>query len=78
MPGHVKKYSGPDPDPSPWLMVSKDLLAKLKAKPYDVKKSCWVPDKACGGFLEGLIKEQDGNKVTVKLLANDEVGFFNG
>jgi hypothetical protein len=41
MPGHIKKSDGPDPDPSPWLMVSPELKAKLKAKPYDPKKSCW-------------------------------------
>ena len=30
MPGHIKKTSGPDPDPSPWLAVSFDLKNKLK------------------------------------------------
>ena len=30
MPGHVKKSSGPDPDPSQWLFVSYDLKQKLK------------------------------------------------
>ena len=42
MPGHIKKTSGPDPDPSPWLVVSEALKAKNKAKPYDTKKSVWV------------------------------------
>ena len=42
MPGHVKKTTGPDPDPSPWLVVSPELKTKLKAKPYDTKKSVWV------------------------------------
>jgi hypothetical protein len=41
MPGHIKKSDGPDPDPSPWLMVSPELKIKLKSKPYDPKKSCW-------------------------------------
>jgi len=41
MPGHIKKSEGPDPDPSPWLEVSPELKVKLKAKPYDPKKSCW-------------------------------------
>ena len=44
MPGHIKKSDGPDPDPSPWLIVSDDLKVKLKSKPYDPKKSCWVPN----------------------------------
>ena len=83
MPGHVKKSSGPDPDPSQWLYVSYDLKQKLKvtrfktlssrslihffsqAKPYDPKKSCWVPDKSTGGFNEGMIESTEGEKVTV-------------
>ena len=73
MPGHVVKSTGPDPDPSPWLSVSEELKKKLMTKPYDAKKSCWVPDKASGGFLEGLIKEKDGEKVTVELLESKEV-----
>lgn len=73
MPGHVKKSTGPDPDPSPWLIVSDALKIKLKSKPYDAKKSCWVPDKATGGFLEGLIKSTEGDKVTVTVLENQEV-----
>ncbi len=73
MPGHVKKSTGPDPDPSPWLIVSPELKEKLKAKPYDAKKSCWTPDKATGGYNEGLIESTDGDKVTVKILTNNEV-----
>ena len=34
-------------------------------KPYDPKKSCWVPDKSTGGFNEGLIESTEGEKVTV-------------
>ena len=30
MPGHVKKSSGPDPDPSKWLFLSFELKEKLK------------------------------------------------
>ena len=73
MPGHVAKSSGPDPDPAPWLEVLPELKDKLKSKPYDAKKSCWVPDKATGGYLEGLIESTDGDKVTVKTLSNNEV-----
>jgi len=76
MPGHVAKSSGPDPDPSPWLIVSPELRTKLKAKPYDAKKSCWVPEKKTGGYLEGLIESTDGDKVTVKLLADGEKKVF--
>ena len=50
-----RKSSGPDPDPSPWLAVSHHIKEKNKAKPYDPKKSVWVPNKADGGYLEGLV-----------------------
>ncbi len=73
MPGHVKKTTGPDPDPDPWLIVTDTLRAKLKAKPYDAKKSCWVPEKSTGGFSEGLIESTDGDKVTVKILESGDV-----
>jgi len=83
MPGHIKKTSGPDPDPSQWLYVSHELKEKLKAKPYDPKKSCWVPDKATGGFNEGTIESTEGEKVTVsakgekKVFKKDQVGQVN-
>ena len=44
MPGHIKKSTGPDPDPSPWLKVSDEFRDRNKSKPYDPKKSCWVPN----------------------------------
>merc|ERR1712198_22831 len=72
MPGHIKKSEGADPDPDPWLVVSEELKKKLLSKPYDAKKSCWVPDKSTGGYLEGLIQSKDGDKVTVKLIDKDE------
>jgi len=74
MPGHIKKVTGPDPDPSPWLAVSHELKVKLKAKPYDPKKSYWVPNKAEGGYLEGLLESKDGNKCTVNV--NGEMKVF--
>merc|ERR1711973_166920 len=76
MPGHIKKSDGPDPDPDPWLVVSPELREKLKSKPYDPKKSCWVPDKATGGYWEGLIDSTDGDKVTVTLLETKDKKVF--
>merc|ERR1719367_972510 len=77
MPGHmVGKTDGPDPDPDPWLVVSYDLRKKLNSKPYDAKKSCWVPDKVTHGYNEGLIESTDGDKVTVKLLESGESKVF--
>ena len=67
MPGHIKKSSGPDPDPSPWLCVSPEIKEKNKLKPYDPKKSVWVVNKAEGGYLEGLQESKDGAKVTVNV-----------
>ena len=73
MPGHVKKTDGPDPCPDQWLYVSDDLKTKLKAKPYDPKKSVWVPEKGTGGYLEGLIDSIEGEKVSVKILDDKSV-----
>merc|ERR1712203_1173138 len=76
MPGHIKKSEGEDPDPDPWLVVSEDLRKKLNSKPYDPKKSCWVPDKATGGYWEGLIESTEGQKVTVKIIEKGESKVF--
>ena len=35
-------------------------------KPYDPKRSCWVPIKE-GGYVEGVIDSTEGDKVTVKV-----------
>merc|ERR1711971_1113215 len=76
MPGHIKKSEGEDPDPDPWLVVSEDLRKKLNSKPYDPKKSCWVPDKATGGYWEGLIESTEGQKVTGKIIEKGESKVF--
>merc|ERR1712209_248550 len=39
-------------------------------------KSCWVPDKATGGYFEGLIESTEGDKVSVKLLETKDVKVF--
>ena len=51
-------------------------------KPYDGKKSAWVPDKANGGYLEGLTEQEMkvadweavGQKIAVNV--NGEVKTF--
>merc|ERR1719347_379686 len=80
MPGNIKKTSGPYPDPSPWLEVKDHMREKSKAKPYDAKKSAWVPDKATGGYLEGItemdIKHdsfEPGKKITVNVNGENKV-----
>merc|ERR1719230_102331 len=72
MPGHIKKTSGPDPDPAPWLEVTPEMKANNAKKVYDGKKSCWVPDKATGGYLEGLCE----NDMKVSVNVNGEVKVY--
>ena len=69
MPGTriVMKPGEPDPDPAPYLFISAEHKQKNAEKPYDPKRSCWVPcpdDK----FLEGIIEETSGNKMKVRLI----------
>ncbi|CAL4159663.1 unnamed protein product, partial [Meganyctiphanes norvegica] len=66
MPGHVKKSEGPDPDPSQWLFISREMKLKDMAKPYDAKSDCWVVDSE-EGFAMGKIKGTKGDKVTVEV-----------
>ena len=73
MPGHIPKSTGDDPCPDRWLIVSDELKLTLKSKPYDPKKSCWVPEKGTGGYVEGLIESIDGEKVSVKLNESKDV-----
>lgn len=69
MPGHIKlgKSGEPDPDPMPYLVVSMEMKREDLRKPYDPKKSVWVPDERDGGFREGLLENDDGTKATVML-----------
>ena len=62
MPGHVKTGGSKeaDPDPSEFLIVSFEMKKEDSLKPYDPKKSVWVPDGE-GGFDEALIQEVKGN-----------------
>ena len=68
MPGHVKAGGSKegDPDPSPFLMVSFEMKKEDSLKPYDPKKSVWVPDGE-GGYDEAMIDEVDGDKIKVKV-----------
>ena len=74
MPGHQNNFDGPQPDPSPWLVVSHHIKEANKVKPYDPKKSVWVPCLKTGGYLEGLTTEKTAGKVSV--LVNGEVKTF--
>jgi myosin heavy chain 6/7 len=68
MPGHIKlgKSGEPDPDPAPYLVVSMEMKREDMLKPYDPKKSVWVPTED-HGFREGLLESDDGKKAVVLL-----------
>ena len=53
-----------------YLMVPKEERIRLQAKPFDGKKSCWVPDHK-EGFLAGEIQSTKGEEVTVKTSRGD-------
>jgi len=82
MPGHVKKSTGPDEDPAPYLVVSLEMKREHAIKVYDSKKSYWVPDGK-GNFIEGLLESDDGNKAIVMMghvkgfFKSEEIGQVN-
>ena len=84
MPGHVKlgKTGEPDPNPTPYLVVSMEMKREAMSKPYDSKKSFWCPDGA-GGFSECMLESDDGKKATVmvghekKVCKSEELGQIN-
>ena len=75
MPGTkiVLKTGEPDPDPAPYLFVSDEIKKKIAEKPYDPKRSAYVPH-AEEKFAEGLIQETTGNKVKVKITVGSSAG----
>ena len=75
MPGHVKLVSdGPDPDPTEYLYVSREMKIADQSKPYDGKKACWVPCEK-DGFVLGEIQGTKGDLVTVKVPAGETKNF---
>lgn len=60
------RYEGPDPDPTEYLFVSLEQKRIDQTKPYDAKKSCWIPDDR-EGFIIGEIKASKGETVTVAI-----------
>jgi len=60
MPGHIKLVKGAvDPDPTEFLLPSIEMKRADQQKPYDSKKSVWIPDEKTGGYKEGLIESGD-------------------
>ncbi|XP_071512243.1 myosin heavy chain, muscle-like [Panulirus ornatus] len=64
MPGHIVKSTGPDPDPTEFLFVSLEQKRIDQTKPYDPKKSCWIPHEK-EGYIEGEIQGTKGDLITV-------------
>ncbi|SPP82274.1 myosin heavy chain, muscle isoform X22 [Drosophila guanche] len=63
-----------DEDPTPYLFVSLEQRRIDQSKPYDSKKSCWVPDEK-EGYLLGEIKATKGDIVSVGLPGGESRDF---
>ncbi|XP_066140640.1 myosin heavy chain, muscle isoform X37 [Euwallacea fornicatus] len=63
-----------DEDPTPYLFVSLEQKRIDQTKPYDAKKSCWVPDEK-EGFVLGEIRGTKGDLVSVGVPGGEEKPF---
>ena len=60
MPGHIKLVKGQaDPDPTQYLLPSIEMKREDQHKPYDPRKSVWIPCPKTGGYKEGLLESGD-------------------
>ena len=59
MAGGAKKNKGKDPDPSEFLWPSMDMKKTNQQKPYDAKKSVWIPCPKTSGYREGILESGD-------------------
>jgi len=60
MPGHIKLVKGAvDPDPTEFLLPSIEMKRADQQKPYDSKKSVWIPDEKTHGYKEGILESGD-------------------
>merc|ERR1712214_126179 len=68
MPGHIKltKTGQPDPDPTEFLLPNMEMKRADQQKPYDPKKSVWIPDAKTGGYKEGMLESGDLEDPTSK------------
>jgi myosin heavy chain 6/7 len=67
----------PDPDPTPFLFVSVETKRADMLKPYDAKKSVWVPDEE-GGYSEAMVLQPDDGKKVVVLIGHEVKIFSRG
>ncbi|XP_049825619.1 myosin heavy chain, muscle isoform X3 [Aethina tumida] len=68
------QQEGDDPDPTPYLFVSLEQKRIDQTKPYDAKKSCWVPDDK-EGFVLGEIRGTKGDLISVAVPGGEEKHF---
>jgi len=68
------KYEGEDPDPSQYLFVSLEQKRIDQSKPYDAKKSCWVPDEK-EGYVLGEIRATKGDLISVAIPGGETKDF---
>ncbi|KAJ8344918.1 hypothetical protein SKAU_G00291110 [Synaphobranchus kaupii] len=72
MPGAYKGECGDDVDPMPFLAPPEKERLEAIAKPYDIKKSCWVKDEK-DAFIGAEIQSEQGEQVTVKTVKNTTI-----
>ncbi len=61
-----------DQDPNPFLRPSLEMQREDQTRPFDGKKSCWVPDDK-EGFVPGEIKSTKGEQVTVSVARGEVI-----
>ncbi|XP_067089110.1 myosin-16-like [Osmerus mordax] len=69
MPAAYKGECGDEVDPMPFLAPPEKERLEAMAKPYDIKRTCWVKDEK-EAFVGGEIQSEEGDKVTVKTFKN--------
>ena len=70
-----KKDMGPDPDPSPYLFVSLEMKRADQTKPYDAKKSTWIPCEK-DSYQLGEITGTKGDLVIVRTAGGEVNNHF--
>lgn len=64
-----------DDDPTPYLFVSLEQKRIDQSKPYDSKKTCWIPDDK-EGYLLGEIKATKGDIVSVGIPGGEVISIY--
>ena len=71
MPGHIKLVKGAvDPDPTEFLLPSMDMKKADQNKPYEPKKSVWVPGLSCSQ------NQYNGNTLRLLIIPDPKTGGY--